>query len=115
MNPFKWRKMSWLIIVFTAIMAVWIVSAIGSADPECPANVTNCAAYQAGADVGTGVAAVLLFFIWLIGFFVLAVLWFMTRGRHRACPICGNDVKKGRSVCKKCGFDFAAQMRLQSS
>ncbi len=114
MNPFRWRKMSWLIIVFTVIMGIWIAGAVGS-ETECPPNVVNCAAYQSGADVGRGLAVVVLFFIWLIGFLVLAVLWFMTRGRHRACPVCGNDVKKGRSVCKKCGYDFAAQMRMQGS
>ncbi len=110
MNPLKWRKMSWLIIVFTAVMAIWIVSAVAS-ETGCPPDVANCAAYQVGADIGTGVAVTLLFVIWLIGFFVLAVIWFMTRGRHRLCPVCGSDVKKGRTTCKKCGYDFATQAR----
>ncbi len=112
MNPFRWRKMSWVIILFTVVMVALLAGSIGT-EAECPAGVTNCAAYQAGRDVGSGIAAVFLFFVWLVGFFVLAVIWFMTRGRHRVCPVCGNDVKKGRSVCKKCGYDFAAQLRPQ--
>lgn len=73
MNPLKWRKMSWLILVFSGIMLAWIISAAGS-DTDCPANISNCDAYNAGADIGQGIAGVLLFFIWLIGFLVLAVI-----------------------------------------
>ncbi len=111
MNPFRWRKMSWLIIIFTAAMLAWLVSAVGS-QPACPPTVANCEAYQAGADIGSGIAASIIFVVWLIGFFVLAVLWFMTRGRHRVCPVCGNDVKKGRSACRKCGYDFVSGLRV---
>ena len=109
MNPLKWRKMSWLILVFSGIMLALLVTSLSASDPDCPPNIANCDAYNAGADVGQGLATVLIFVVWLIGFLVLAVIWFMTRPRHRTCPRCGNDVKKGRTTCKKCDFDFSAQ------
>jgi ribosomal protein L37AE/L43A len=37
---------------------------------------------------------------------VLALVWLMTRRRARICPHCGEDVKKGRTTCQKCGYDF---------
>jgi hypothetical protein len=45
--------------------------------------------------------------LWFIGFVVLGLVWLMTRPRHRQCPRCGNDVKKGLTVCGSCSYDFA--------
>ncbi len=42
----------------------------------------------------------------MIGFFVLGLIWLMTKGKKRDCPVCGHDVKKGQTVCKSCGYDF---------
>ena len=30
----------------------------------------------------------------------------LNRAKWRVCPHCGEDVKKGRTDCKKCGYDF---------
>jgi ribosomal protein L37E len=30
----------------------------------------------------------------------------MTRPKTRDCPRCGNDVKKGVTVCDACGFNY---------
>jgi hypothetical protein len=46
---------------------------------------------------------------------VLGLVWLMSRPKYRQCPRCGNDVKKGFTVCKSCNFDFAqatAQMPM---
>jgi len=44
--------------------------------------------------------------LWFFGFIVLSLIWFMTRRKGRTCPHCGEDVKKGRTTCKNCGYDF---------
>jgi predicted amidophosphoribosyltransferase len=31
----------------------------------------------------------------------------MTRPTKRLCPVCGQDAKKGQTVCKTCGYNFA--------
>lgn len=41
------------------------------------------------------------------GLGVIAFIWFVTRGRGRDCPHCGQDVTKGITVCSNCGYDFA--------
>ena len=105
MNPLKWRKMSWLIIIFTVLMAIWIIG--GTSSSPCPPDVANCDAYAAGQAIGTGIGVTILFFIWLVGFLILSVIWFMTKPKNRICPVCGNDVKKGRTSCGKCGHDFS--------
>jgi hypothetical protein len=106
MNPLRWRKMTWVLVLFTVLMAAWIVSALGS-QPACPPDVVNCEAYQAGANVGTGIGVAFLFGIWFVGFIILSIIWFMTRPARRVCPVCGTEARKGQTVCKKCGYDFA--------
>jgi hypothetical protein len=61
---------------------------------------------NAASDVGTGIGVTLIFVLWFIGFIILSIIWFMTRRRGRMCPHCGEDVKKGRTTCKNCGYDF---------
>ncbi len=113
MNPLHWRKMTWLLLIFTAVMFIWAVSAVNSEACSQYAQGTtardNC---ELGEDIGTGIGVVFLFFVWLVGFFVLSVIWYMTRGAtdraRRICPVCGTQPKTGQTVCKKCGYDFAA-------
>jgi hypothetical protein len=42
-----------------------------------------------------------------MGFVVLSLIWLMSRPKVRTCPICGNDVNKGVTLCGSCGHDFA--------
>lgn len=91
MNPLRWRKMTWLILIFTVLMIAWAASAFGTAD-------------AATAAIGS----TFLFGIWFIGFIILSIIWFMTRPARRYCPACGREVKKGQTTCKKCGYDFAS-------
>jgi hypothetical protein len=63
-------------------------------------------ACEAASDAGTGIGVTLVFILWFLGFLVLALVWLMSRPKHRQCPHCGEDVKKGRTTCKNCGYDF---------
>jgi hypothetical protein len=108
-----WRKMTWVLIIWSAIFAIWIIGGIVSAD-----NAAECAreshaylsqsACEDARDAGTGIGVALVFFLWFLGFVVLSLVWFMTRPRGRECPACGERVKKGRTECPSCGHDFAA-------
>jgi predicted amidophosphoribosyltransferase len=44
--------------------------------------------------------------IWFVGFVVLALVWLMSRPSRRLCPRCGNEAKKGLTVCPSCKYEF---------
>lgn len=112
------RKMTWVLLIWTVLMFAWMIGGASSASSQAredcrndPAVVEGILSEQAcidASDVGTGIGVTLIFFLWFIGFVVLGLIWLMTRPRHRQCPACGEDVKKGRTACPKCGHDFAA-------
>jgi len=99
--------MTWAIVIFSILMLVWAIA--GSAGSECgkyPAGSSDRKACELGEDVGTGIGVTIIFVLWFIGFIILSIIWFMTRRRGRVCPHCGEDVKKGRTTCQNCGYDF---------
>lgn len=105
------RKMSWALIIWTIIMAIWAIAGGSSADCGSQGDQYS----QAGCQAGTGIAIALIIVIWFIGFVVLSLIWFMTRPRKRECPACGHDVKRGMTVCQSCGYDFAAGARMPTT
>jgi hypothetical protein len=106
----KWRKMTWAIIVWCSLILIWAVAGGGSAASDC-ADQTGDAFLSAqdaqdACNAGAGIGVALILFVGFFGFVFLALIWFMTRPKTRACPRCGNDVKKGVMACRSCGFDF---------
>lgn len=84
----RWRKMTWTILIWTGIFALWIGGGIGdrpskdcATDPAVISGSLSLDACQAASDVGTGVGVVLIGFLWFIGFIVLSLVWFMSRPR----------------------------------
>jgi hypothetical protein len=111
MSPLRWRKMTWAIFVWSGLMLAWMIG--GTAGEQCSDYAPGTSERQAcdlGEDIGTGIGVTVIFFIWFLGFLVLSIVWFMTRPRHRQCPRCGEDVKKGLTACRRCGYDFAAAL-----
>ena len=107
------RVFTWVILAFNALMLVWVISAIASHASTCH-GLTGRALTTCEADnVGVGLAATLLFVLWALGDVILGVLWLVTRPRTRTCPVCGSDVKLGMTQCRRCGYDFAQQLRAQ--
>ncbi len=101
-----WRKMSWVILIWNALMIAWLVAALTTAH-----NGSNCGtfdtqachdAYNTGLAIGAGV----LVAIWVVGDIILGIIWLVTKGNRRGCPACGLPVKAGVVQCKKCGCDF---------
>jgi hypothetical protein len=69
------RKATWLILIWTGL---WLYSTFSLGSDNCAGDQT-C---QAGVAFGIGIAAIVFFGIWLVGFIILAVAWFMTRPRN---------------------------------
>lgn len=107
-----WRKMTWVIVVWCVVMAIWIVGAIigAASGEECGREAQRALGQEtcvAARDAGTGIAVVALWFVWFFGFIILSLIWFMSRPKGRNCPACGMNVKQGRSTCSHCQFDLA--------
>jgi zinc-ribbon domain len=104
----NWRKMTWVLIGFTVLMAIWAIAGTGQTD--C-GDLTD-EAEKLGCDAGEGIAVGIIFLLWFLGFVVLSLVWFMTRPKdRRECPACGTHVKRGETTCPSCGHDFRAAAR----
>jgi hypothetical protein len=107
-----WRKMTWAILIFSVLMLIWIIAGAGASDNHGHClrehGVLSVRSCEDARDVGTGIAVGLIAFLWFVGFVILSIIWFMTRPKGRECPVCGERVKKGRTVCAHCSYDFAA-------
>jgi hypothetical protein len=75
-----WRKMTWALILWSALMLAWIIDAGVSAD--CSEQVGRYQnAKQSGCEAGTGIGIALLITLWFFGFVVGGLVWFMSRPR----------------------------------
>ena len=109
----RWRKMTWVLLIWTAIFAIWIITGVNN---NASHSHAYCVAHQSpyvsihdcetAAGAGTAIGLTVVFLLWFIGFLVLALVWIMSRPRRRSCPACGQDVKKGKTTCPNCGYSF---------
>jgi hypothetical protein len=104
----RWRKMTWVLLAANVFFLLLLVAAL-AADASCKPGDEVCSSSQAADRV---LGAVVVGVLWFSAFVVLSLIWLMTRPHGRACPACGQDVKRGRTTCKKCGYDFAAAAAL---
>ena len=118
----RWRKMTWVLNVWNVVFLVWVIGAIASrpskncaTDPDVLKGIMSKHACETASNVGTGLGVTALIVFWFLGFIILSLIWLMSRPKHRLCPACGEDVKKGRTTCKKCGFDLAAAASAPAS
>lgn len=106
----RWRFLTWVILAFNLLMAAWLIFGVSGAvdSADCGNRVDQAAqdACEAGTAVGAGVGGVLIFVLWALGDVILGVIWLITKSSKRDCPGCGHKVKKGRTACSRCGFDF---------
>jgi hypothetical protein len=98
-----WRKMTWVLIVWSVLIVVWMIA--GAAGNDCGSQTTEL--NQNACDTGTGIGVALIGLLGFFGFVFLSLIWLMTRPKGRDCPVCGEKVKKGRTECLNCGHDFA--------
>ena len=114
----RWRKMTWVLLVFSALMLVVVAYSVVATPGVADADVAECTedrsltadecreSLATDRTIGIVLTVVLLAIFWTFGFGLLSLIWFITRRERRACPHCGEDVKKGLTACKSCGYDF---------
>lgn len=104
-----WRPFTWVILVINALFLAWLISGVVSASGNCAGmRGQDLQACQAGTAVGAGIGVAIIVLFWALVDVILGVLWLVTRSRGtRTCPVCGNQVKRGLTVCRSCGYDFA--------
>jgi hypothetical protein len=87
----RWRKATWALAIWNALMAIWILGAISSASNNDCANETGSeflsaesaqSACEAGTAVGAGIGVAALLFLWFVGFIILSLIWLMSRPRQ---------------------------------
>lgn len=108
-----WRKMTWLVVVWCVVILLWAISVGASSSSQSVQDCVNqgflsAQACQNAANADAGIGVALILFIGFVGFVFLSLIWLMSRPRTRACPVCGNDVKRGNTSCPSCNYDFRA-------
>lgn len=111
----RWRKSTWALIIWTAFIAFWAIAGGGSAASDCANErgdeFISADTAQSACEAGAGIGILLVLLIGFFGFMFLSLIWFMTRNKTRDCPVCGNGVKKGQTICRSCGHDFTLAHR----
>ena len=76
----RWRKATWAIVLFSALMLIWIVVGVSSVSDNCAGMsgqaLENC---QAATAIGGGIGVTFLVIVWFLGFIVLGLIWLMSR------------------------------------
>jgi hypothetical protein len=107
--------MSWVVIVWCVVILVWAIGGGASSANDCSHQTGSAFLSAQGAknacDAGTGLGVAVILLIGFFGFVFLSLIWFMTRPKGRECPVCGENVKRGTTVCRACGHDFRAAMQ----
>lgn len=72
----KWRKMTWVLWIWSIIILYWAIVGGISASNSCTHQT-----YQTACQDGTGLGVLAVLFIGFVGFVFFALIWFMTRPR----------------------------------
>jgi hypothetical protein len=103
----KWRPFTWVIVIINVLFLVWIVAGVAGLADECADEAANLRdACEAGTAVGATIGVGIIIGLWAFVDVILGVLWLVTKPKARPCPVCGNDVRKGEVICRRCGYDF---------
>lgn len=78
----KRRVFMWVILAVNAAFLVWLISLGGSAADQCAGLVGDeLDACQTGSAIGTGLAGILVVFLWALVDVILGVIFLVTRRR----------------------------------
>lgn len=75
----RWRKMTWVLIAWCALILVWAIAGGSSAANSCKHQT-----YQNACQAGAGIGVAIILFIGFCGFVFFSLIWFMTRPRESA-------------------------------
>ena len=98
--------MTWVVLIFNVLMLIWLIAGIASVSHSGNCHGLSAQSCNAATAVGTGIGAFFIVILWALGDVILGIIWLVTRGNGRSCPVCGNRVKRGKTVCKSCSYDF---------
>ena len=109
----RWRKMTWVLVLWCTIILIWAIAGGASSNPKgyCeshPSAYLSQKACEEAHTAGTGIGVAIVLVVGFVGFVFFSLIWLMTKPRRRTCPVCGEDVKRGLTVCKNCRHDFVA-------
>lgn len=103
----RWRKATWALVIWNVLIVAWLAAGIGAVSDNCAGLVgQELDVCQGATAIGGTIGASLILFIWFLGFIVLSLIWLMSRPSRRHCPRCGNEVKKGLTICPNCQYEF---------
>lgn len=100
----SWRKMTWAILIWTVLFAFWGISGAGALSNNCVGQTGDAlATCQAGTAIGGGIGLSIIFFLWFVGFIVLALIWFMSRPKNTVLVYgpAGQQVQVSESEARK--------------
>jgi hypothetical protein len=103
-----WRKMTWVVLVWNVLMVIWIVGGLASGHSGQDCGSLSQQECNDAANIGRGIGVAFLVVLWVVGDVILGILWLVTKGNRRPCPVCGMPVKAGVTKCGKCNHDFAS-------
>ena len=99
-----WRKMTWVLVIFVAVIVVLV--AINSNGVSC-GSTEQSGTQQAGCGLEISEQGGTALAIGFFGFIILGIGWLVTRPSEPfppICPNCGLPIKGGRPNCKRCGY-----------
>src|SRR5947208_17029047 len=99
----RWRKMTWVLVIWCAIILIWAIAggASNNSQKYCeahPSQYLSQHACEEASNAGTGIGVAIILVIGFVGFVFLSLIWLMTKPKRRTCPVCGEDVKRGATV-----------------
>jgi hypothetical protein len=84
----KWRKMTCVLIVWCALIGIWLingaVSTSGAVDDCVADGVLSRESCETASAIGSGIGITIILGIGFFGFVFLSLIWFMSRPRDKA-------------------------------
>ena len=79
----RYRKSTWGLVVWTALIGLWLVSGMANVAQShtCDSAAEFTQVCQAGTTVGAGIAIVFIGGLWFMGFLVGSVVWFASKSK----------------------------------
>lgn len=74
------KIIKWTFIVFNILMLVWLIAGVGSASSDI--SQMQDEASRAGAEIGTGLGAMMIIFLWMAGAVVLGIMTYFSRAKR---------------------------------
>jgi hypothetical protein len=89
-----WRKMTWVLWIWSILILVWAIAGGSSASDDCIGNARDQLTKDA-CNTGAGIGVAIILLIGFFGFVFFSLIWFMTRPREKAQVAAGQQPSAG--------------------